>query len=222
MPVRSASDRSTRGSSEFGRPVQSARPLLPEPECGFLHLPLVFTGTIANLPACCSAESTGVCRQASATRATRAGAGGAGWVVGRVPWYSLEALSVPGAQPRRLFSCRFTRLACIKPPSRSRQRPGRDVGRGAVPEQVMCGILGVVGATMDLEPGLRLLRRRGPDDTGTWVDPEAKVSLGHVRLSIIDTSKAGHQPMWSRDRRVVMIYNGEIYNYRELRQELEA
>ena len=88
----------------------------------------------------------------------------------------------------------------------------------------MCGIAGIYapgGATGD--PALHLLmRRRGPDDAGTWDDPQGRIHLAHRRLSIIDTSSAGHQPMLSRDGRVAMVYNGEIYNFMELRRSLEA
>jgi asparagine synthase (glutamine-hydrolysing) len=65
------------------------------------------------------------------------------------------------------------------------------------------------------------LVHRGPDDSGTWVDPEVGVAFGHRRLSIIDISDAGHQPMISQDGRYVISYNGEIYNFQKLRQELE-
>ena len=65
------------------------------------------------------------------------------------------------------------------------------------------------------------LDHRGPDDAGRWVDAAAGVALGHRRLSIIDLSAAGHQPMTSACGRFVITYNGEIYNYRELRQILE-
>jgi asparagine synthase (glutamine-hydrolysing) len=66
------------------------------------------------------------------------------------------------------------------------------------------------------------IEHRGPDDSGSWIDEEYGVALGHRRLSILDLSPAGHQPMVSADGRYVIIFNGEIYNYRELRAELEA
>lgn len=88
----------------------------------------------------------------------------------------------------------------------------------------MCGIFGLQGkgARVDLDAALNVIRRRGPDDQGRWIDPQADVTLGHVRLSIQDPTPAGHQPMVSADGRVVMVFNGEIYNFHELRCELEA
>src|ERR1700722_3861933 len=65
------------------------------------------------------------------------------------------------------------------------------------------------------------LAHRGPDDAGTWADDHCGVALGHRRLSIIDLSPLGHQPMTSESGRFVVSYNGEIYNYRDLRKELE-
>lgn len=93
----------------------------------------------------------------------------------------------------------------------------------------MCGFAGfIMGAALSAESG-RMLRKmtdaiahRGPDDSGVWMDEEAGVALGHRRLAIIDLSAAGHQPMVSRSGRFVIIYNGEIYNFRALRSELEA
>jgi len=90
----------------------------------------------------------------------------------------------------------------------------------------MCGIAGILH--LDGEPVSReILRRmtdaiahRGPDGEGHWI--EGNVGFGHRRLAIIDLSSAGHQPMFSGDHRFVLTYNGEIYNYREIRCELEA
>jgi len=88
----------------------------------------------------------------------------------------------------------------------------------------MCGIAGFQG---DFDP--RLLERmadsmshRGPDDHGTWYGEGHRTGLAHRRLSIIDLSPRGHQPMWDPTGTVVCAYNGEIYNYRELRAELVA
>ncbi len=64
------------------------------------------------------------------------------------------------------------------------------------------------------------LAHRGPDDAGVWVDAEAGVALGHRRLAVIDLSAEGHQPMLCACGRCVVVYNGEIYNYRALRAEL--
>ncbi len=65
------------------------------------------------------------------------------------------------------------------------------------------------------------LRHRGPDDSGEWVDEKAGVALGHRRLSIVDLSREGHQPMFSASGRFVIAFNGEIYNFRDLRAALE-
>jgi len=94
----------------------------------------------------------------------------------------------------------------------------------------MCGIAGVLnlaaGSREQLERNAAAmaesLAHRGPDDYGLWSDPEAGVILTHRRLSIVDLSPAGHQPMISADGRFVITYNGEIYNFEELRPELEA
>ena len=67
----------------------------------------------------------------------------------------------------------------------------------------------------------RTLRHRGPDDEGCWVDAQAGVGLGHRRLSIIDTSAQGHQPMVAASGRYVIVLNGEIYNHHVIRLELE-
>jgi asparagine synthase (glutamine-hydrolysing) len=88
----------------------------------------------------------------------------------------------------------------------------------------MCGIIGASGslALQDLDGAVAALRHRGPDDTGIFVDPAAGIRLGHARLSIQDVSHLGHQPMRSADGNVVIVFNGEIYNFRELRVELES
>ena len=66
------------------------------------------------------------------------------------------------------------------------------------------------------------IRHRGPDGNGVWSDPEHGLAFGHQRLSIIDLSHHGHQPMASPSGRYVVTYNGEVYNFRSLRRELEA
>ncbi|HET7189684.1 MAG TPA: hypothetical protein VFI52_16140, partial [Gemmatimonadaceae bacterium] len=65
------------------------------------------------------------------------------------------------------------------------------------------------------------LAHRGPDDEGSWTDDDVGLALGHRRLSILDLSPEGHQPMASVAGRYVTVYNGEVYNWRELRAELE-
>jgi len=87
----------------------------------------------------------------------------------------------------------------------------------------MCGIAGLVGLDArreDLARMLALMRHRGPDGEGLWRDAEADAWLGHKRLAIIDLA-TGDQPMESVDGRFIIAFNGEIYNYRELRPELE-
>ena len=66
------------------------------------------------------------------------------------------------------------------------------------------------------------LRHRGPDDSGAFVDPDVAVALGSRRLAVVDLSEHGHQPMASPDGRYVLAFNGEVYNFRELRRALEA
>ena len=90
----------------------------------------------------------------------------------------------------------------------------------------MCGITGLInlnGAPVSpiiLQKMTDAIVHRGPDGEGHWI--EGNVGLGHRRLAIIDLSPAGHQPMISSNHRYVLSYNGEIYNFRELRTELEA
>ena len=93
----------------------------------------------------------------------------------------------------------------------------------------MCGICGTWSSetlqaveVATLRRMSETIRHRGPDDEGYWADPETGLGLGHRRLSIIDLSSAGHQPMHSPDRRFVTVFNGEIYNFPALRRELES
>ena len=86
----------------------------------------------------------------------------------------------------------------------------------------MCGIAGYIG---DFIPGLMarmnaVQAHRGPDGQGVFEDPEVRVALGHVRLFILDLTPAAAQPMHSPDGRYVLVYNGEVYNFRELREDL--
>ena len=66
------------------------------------------------------------------------------------------------------------------------------------------------------------IRYRGPDDSGVWCDPMFGLALGHARLSILDLSQEGHQPLTSSSGRFVLTCNGEVYNYAELRSDLEV
>jgi asparagine synthase (glutamine-hydrolysing) len=92
----------------------------------------------------------------------------------------------------------------------------------------MCGVAGVsFPLSRLLEPvalraSLTALLHRGPDDSGLYEDYEHGIGLVHARLSIVDLSPFGHQPMLGQDGDVVLVFNGEIYNYRELRADLEA
>lgn len=86
----------------------------------------------------------------------------------------------------------------------------------------MCGIAGYVGKgnEQDLRRMIATIGYRGPDDTGLYWQPG--VGLAHARLSIIDLSPSGHQPMWNADRTVAIVFNGEIYNYKDLKKELRT
>jgi asparagine synthase (glutamine-hydrolysing) len=93
----------------------------------------------------------------------------------------------------------------------------------------MCGIVGLVDFNISsndiLKKNVNLMQsaifHRGPDSSGSWCDIEDHVGLGHQRLSILDLSNAGHQPMKSSSSRYVIVYNGEIYNHLEIRKNLE-
>src|ERR1700730_2198695 len=93
----------------------------------------------------------------------------------------------------------------------------------------MCGIAGLITQNPDARIGamLKAIEHRGRDDEGVWTSAVInnaghRLALGDRRLSLIDTSRAGRQPMVSHDGRLVLILNGEIYNYRELRDQLTS
>ncbi len=83
----------------------------------------------------------------------------------------------------------------------------------------MCGIFGVIGKKINIEPGLQTLAHRGPDAKGQFADQY--LTLGFRRLSIIDLSPAGHQPMTNEHQNIWVTFNGEIYNFQSLRKNLE-
>lgn len=95
----------------------------------------------------------------------------------------------------------------------------------------MCGLAGLVNFAGDLSPEAmtakaatmaETLAHRGPDDEGVWASSDGVAAFGFRRLSIIDLSPAGHQPMVRGDGRYVIVFNGEVYNFRELREQLEV
>jgi asparagine synthase (glutamine-hydrolysing) len=95
----------------------------------------------------------------------------------------------------------------------------------------MCGIAGLIDCRAATpadalraagEAMNETLRHRGPDDSGVWAEAESGVVLAQRRLAIIDLSPGGAQPMHSADRRYVITFNGEIYNYRDIRNKLAA
>jgi asparagine synthase (glutamine-hydrolysing) len=93
----------------------------------------------------------------------------------------------------------------------------------------MCGLTGFLGAPRPAEELRSIVHgmsdaivHRGPDDRGDFVDPQAGLALGFRRLAIVDLSAAGHQPMTSASGRYVIVFNGEVYNFERIRQELRA
>lgn len=95
----------------------------------------------------------------------------------------------------------------------------------------MCGIAGFFEISRKIATGegeaclkrmIAPLSHRGPDSWGIWTDAEAGIGLGHRRLAILDLSTAGHQPMHSKDGRFIITYNGEVYNFQTVRDELRA
>src|SRR5689334_9592723 len=93
----------------------------------------------------------------------------------------------------------------------------------------MCGITGYwvrrgdpTPWLADLASSVETLRARGPDDRGVWVRPGARVGMGHTRLSILDLSPLGHQPMRTADEDLTIVFNGEVFNFAAIRAELES
>lgn len=93
----------------------------------------------------------------------------------------------------------------------------------------MCGITGFFDTSKNTDQAsfqaiiahmMGTIRHRGPDDEGEWLDAQSGITLGFRRLSILDLSPTGHQPMFSADDRYVIVFNGEIYNFNQLRSEL--
>jgi len=92
----------------------------------------------------------------------------------------------------------------------------------------MCGFAGFIGRHFDVSDPISVLKKmgdtivhRGPNDNGEWFDNISEIGMTHRRLSILDLSYAGHQPVESQSKRYVIVFNGEIYNHLKLRQELE-
>src|SRR5437899_501039 len=93
----------------------------------------------------------------------------------------------------------------------------------------MCGVAGIfayhyAAPAVSREEVLRIrdhMAARGPDGAGEWYTPDQRVGLGHRRLAIIDLGPGGHQPMLSADGQVAISFNGEIYNYKALRADLQ-
>src|SRR3990167_2437359 len=90
----------------------------------------------------------------------------------------------------------------------------------------MCGIVGFCSCNEKVDKAILTsmrdaLTHRGPDDAGIYIDEENNVGLGHRRLSILDLSSLGHQPMSNENGSIWITYNGEVYNFKQIRPELE-
>lgn len=89
----------------------------------------------------------------------------------------------------------------------------------------MCGISGIVGHSFNessLLNMIKVMEKRGPDSNGIWLNTDKTIGLGHTRLSILDLSNRGHQPMISSSNKFYIVFNGEIYNFKEIRNQLET
>lgn len=89
----------------------------------------------------------------------------------------------------------------------------------------MCGIAGILDSRKQIDEGILTamtdaLSHRGPDDSGTYIDPENRLGFGHRRLSILDLSPLGHQPMSNDNGSIWITYNGEVYNFSQIKEEL--
>ena len=86
----------------------------------------------------------------------------------------------------------------------------------------MCGIVGIFGGDLNsLNYANSLISHRGPNDDGIYINRTLNIGLGHRELSIVDTSSFGHQLMSSDDGKVILAFNGKIYNHKELRSDLK-
>ncbi len=136
-------------------------------------------------------------------------------------------VEVPEQPPQAIGDPARGHTESLAQPARATHAYG--LGGSVLPRAVMCGMTGLLdfGRTMQADAlgavcgGMAdALAHRGPDDRGVWVDAAAGVALGHRRLSIVDLSPLGHQPMASASGRYVLSYNGEVYNFAALRAEL--
>jgi len=136
--------------------------------------------------------------------------------------------TLPAQKPQRTVASSRTALAA-EPGHLPRLAPAEQHWSAEYPREsgeAMCGICGIVDyARPNVDEHIvwamaRTLRHRGPDDSG--VNVVGPAGLGHTRLSILDLTEAGHQPMQTGDGRVTLVYNGEIYNFPELRRRLEG
>src|SRR3990167_6127978 len=90
----------------------------------------------------------------------------------------------------------------------------------------MCGIVGIWSSQKQVDEAVLssmtdALAHRGPDDSGIYIDKQNQIGFGHRRLSILDLSPLGHQPMSNDDGSIWITYNGEVYNFKEIRDELK-